>query len=90
MESIVLDSTPTVPIKLPDSDLHLFVSPRYLGRSKGQPILGQKTAKYTHYITIGDASPQIKKLMEIKATDVTPSEPIDIYKEVLKAEAFLE
>ena len=86
MKSVALDSLPTIPIKIP-SDVNFNVSPAYQGkRRRGQPILGQQQVKYTHFVPMGDASPHIKKLLEISESNMTPLKPFDGYNEILKAE----
>ena len=86
MKSVALDSLPTIPIKIP-SDVSFNVSPAYQGkRRRGQPILGQQQVKYTHFVPMGDASPHIKKLLEISESNMTPLKPFDGYNEILKAE----
>ena len=86
MKTIVLDSSPTVPIRIPDN-VSFNVSPAYQGRkTKGQPLLGQSQVKYTHFVPMGDASPNIKKLLEIPESDTSTLKPIEGYQEVLKEE----
>ena len=86
MKSVALDSSPTIPIRIP-SDVQFNVSPSYWGRKvKGQPLLGQQNTKYTHFVPMGDASAHIKKLLEIPESSNVPTQPLEGYQEVLKAE----
>ena len=85
-EIVALDSSPTIPIRIP-SDVQFNVSPSYWGRKvKGQPLLGQQNTKYTHFVPMGDASAHIKKLLEIPESSNVPTQPLEGYQEVLKAE----
>ena len=90
MTTIVLDSSPTVPIRIPD-EVHFNVSPAYRGRKlRGQPLLGQGSqTRYSHFVPMGDASPSIKKLLEIPESDNSAMEPIEGYKEILKEEKYI-
>ena len=87
MKSIVLDSAPTVPLRIP-SEVRFNVSPNYQGRKlRGQPLLGgQSPFKYTHFVPMGDMSPSIKKLLEIPESDTSPLKPIEGHQEILKEE----
>ena len=89
MTSVVLDSSPTVPIRIP-SEVSFNVSPSYLGKKRryGQPLLGAPSQfKHTHFVPMGDALPQVKKLLEIAESDNnTTLKPIQGYQEILKAE----
>ena len=86
MKSVALDSSPTIPIRIP-SDVQFNVSPSYWGRKvKGQPLLGQQNTKYTHFVPMGDASAHIKKLLEIPESDTSPLKPIEGHQEISKEE----
>ena len=86
MKTIVLDSLPTVPIRIPD-EVQFNVSPFYSGKkTKGQPLLGQQQVKYTRFVPMGDAAPSIKKLLELPETDTAPLKPIEGYEEIDKEE----
>ena len=87
MKRMVLDSLPTVPIRIPN-DASFNASPRYQGRKlRGQPLLGQHQVKYTHFVPMmGDTSPNIKKLLEIPESNNSPMKPIEGYQEMLKDE----
>ena len=78
MSTIVLDSLPSVRIRIP-SETNLNVSPRNRGRKlRGQPLLGQRPRlRYTHFVPMGDASPSIKKLLEIPESQTMHSKPSD-------------
>ena len=86
MKSVALDSSPTINIRIP-SDVRFNVSPRYLGtKTRGQPLLGHRQAKYTHFVPMGDGASHIKKLLEIPESDTESMKPIEGYHQVLKAE----
>ena len=87
MKSIVPDSAPTVPLRIP-SEVCFNVSPYYQGcKLPGQPLLGgQSPFKYTHFVPMGDMSPSIKKLLEIPESDTSPLKPIEGHQEILKEE----
>ena len=88
-KTVILDSYPTASINFP-SHVPLNVSPPLFPRKhRGQPILGQRQAKYTHFIPMKYESPQVKDLLEIQDTDTTDPEPIQGYQELLKAEKIL-
>ena len=87
MKTVILDSSPSIPLHIP-SNISLNVSPPYTGHSKkrGQPLLGQRQSHYTHFVPMGHKSEHIKELLGIKQTDTTETKPIEPYKEALKAE----
>ena len=88
MKTIVLDSLPTVPIRIPD-EVQFNVSPFYSGKkTKGQPLLGQQQVKYTRFVPMSDAAPSIKKLLELLETDTAPPKLIEGYEELSKEEKF--
>ena len=90
MKTLVLDSSPTVPIKIP-REVNFNVSPAYVGRKlRGQPLLGQgPQVRYSHFVPMGDASPTIKKLLEIPESDNSAKEPIEGRQEILKEEKYI-
>ena len=63
MKTIVLDSIPSIPLRIPDA--HLNVSPAYKARTRGQPLLGQTQVRYSHYVSLGEGSLHLKKLLEL-------------------------
>ena len=86
MKTLVLDSLPTVPIRIPD-EVTFNMPPIYQKqKTKGQPLLGQQQVRYTHFVPVGDASSEIKKLLEIPQTDTAPLKPIEGYQEIMKEE----
>ena len=84
MKRVVLDSSLTIPIRIPDA-VGYSMPPTYLRRKpRGLPILGQQPVKYTHFVNMGDVSPGVKKLLEIPESDTSPLKPIEGYQELLK------
>ena len=84
MKRVVLDSSPTIPIRILD-DVGFSTPPTYPRRKpRGQPILGQQQVKYSHFVPMGDMSPDVKKLLEIPESDTSPPKPINGYQEILK------
>ena len=84
MKALVLDSAPTIPINAPD-DAPLLYQARSRS-SKGYPFLGAQQPVYSHFVTLGEGSPRVKKLMEIPETDVSPPQTVNTVSELLKAE----
>ena len=81
MKRVVLDTSPTISLKIPDASFSM--SPAYPRRKpRGQPILGQQQVKYTHFVPMGEAAPDIKKLLEIPESDTSPLKPIKGYQEI--------
>ena len=87
MKTVVLDSSPGVPIRIP-SDFHFNVTPAFKPRAKGQPILGHNSMKYTHFVPMGEAGHHIKQFLDIEETKTGPTEASAGYGELLQAEKF--
>ena len=87
MRTVVLDSSPSIPLHDP-SNIPLNVSPPYTNHSKkrGQPLLGQRQVHYTHFIPMGEGSEHIKELLGIEETDDSEAEVIEGKKELLHEE----
>ena len=85
MKTLVLDSSPGVPIGIP-SDVHFNVAPAFKPRAKGQPILGHNSVKFAHFVPMGEAGHHVKKLLDIDETQTGPTEATEGYGELLKAE----
>ena len=84
MKTIVLDSIPSIPLRIPDVQLN--VSPAYRAKTRGQPLLGQPQVRYSHYVPLGEGSLHLKKLLELPESDTSPSKPVAGYDELMKAE----
>ena len=88
-KTVILDSYPTASINFPGY-VPLNVSPPLFPRKhRGQPLLGQRQAKYTHFIPMSDESSKVKDLLEIRDTEISEPKPIQGYEELLKAEKIL-
>ena len=85
MKTMVLDSSPGVPIRIP-SDVHFNFTLAFKQRAKGQPILGHNSMKYTHFVPMGEAGHHIKQLLDIEETKTGPTEASAGYEELLQAE----
>ena len=68
MKTILLDSTPSVPLHEPNN-ISLNVSPAYTTNSKkfGQRILGARQIHFTHFVPMGQGSEHIKEILGIQA-----------------------
>lgn len=88
-KTVILDSSPTASINFPDY-APLNVSPPLFPRKhRGQPLLGQRQAKYTHFVPMRDESSHVKDLLGIQDTEISEPKPIQGYQELLKAEKVL-
>lgn len=88
-KTVILDSYPTASINFP-SFVPLNTSPPLFPRKhKGQPLLGQRQAKYTHFIPMRDESSQVKDLLTIQDTETSEPETIQPYQQLLKNEKIL-
>ena len=91
MRTIILDSSPSVNLHEP-SNVSLNVSPVYTNQSKrrGQPLLGQRQANYTHFVSMNEGSEHIKELLALEETDNSESKAIEGRDELLKAERIMK
>ena len=84
MKTIILDSIPSIPLRIPDAQLN--VSPAYRTKTRGQPLLGQPQVRYSYYVPLGEGSRHLKKLLELPETDASTTNPVGGYDELMKAE----
>ena len=85
MKTLILDSSPGIHIKNPDN-IPLNVSPVYKSRGKGQPLLGQKRSQFSHFVTLGSHSNQVKELLKVPESEILDTKPVESFDELIKAE----
>ena len=56
MKRVVLDSSPTIPIRIPDDVSFSMPSTYQRRKPRGQPLLGQHQAKYTHFVPMAQCA----------------------------------
>ena len=88
-KTVILDSYPTASIHFPSHVPLNTLPPLFPQKHKGQPLLGQHQAKYTHFIPMKDESSHVKDLLEVQDTETAEPQPIQGYQELLKAEKIL-
>ena len=81
MKTLVLDSTPTVPMHIPSATTFHIGPPK---RGRGPPLLGMRQPKYTHFVPLGEGSKELKKLLELPESDTSPPKLVKAYTEMLK------
>ena len=81
-KTIILDSAPSVPMRISSSAQALHVGPRQ--KRRGPPLLGMQRSDYTHFVPLGEGSKHIKKLLELPESDTSPPKLIEGYTESSK------
>ena len=85
MKIIVLDSSPTAPMRIP-SEIHFNTTPALKKKPRSSSILGFNSPRYSHFVPLGESNNRIKQLLNIEETETGPTEASGGYGEILKAE----
>ena len=88
-KTVILDSYPTASINFPSYVPLNTTPPLFPRKHKGQPLLGQRQAKYTHFIPMRDESSEVKNLLTVADTETSAPETIQGYDQLLKVEKVL-
>ena len=88
-KTVILDSYPSASINFPTYVPLNNSPPLFPRKHKGQPLLGQRQARYTHFIPMRDESSQVKDLLTIQDTETSEPEKIQGYQQLLKNEKII-